>query len=82
MDNQGNYAVKTGDWVGTLLVTTIPVIGLIMLFVWAFDSSSNPSKANWAKAQLIWSAIFIGIFILISVVFGATVFTLLYENFQ
>jgi len=82
MENQENYAVKTGDWVGTLLVTMIPIIGLIMLFVWAFDSSSNPSKANWAKAQLIWSAIFIGILILISVVFGATVFTLLHENLQ
>ncbi len=82
MDNQRNYAITTGEWMGTLLVTMIPVIGLIMLFVWAFDSSSNPSKANWAKAQLIWSAIFIGIFVLISVVFGATVFTSLYENFH
>ena len=39
MENQENYAVKVGDWVGTLLVTMIPIIGLIMLFVWAFDSS-------------------------------------------
>jgi len=84
MENQENYAVKTGDWMATLFATAIPVIGLIMLFVWAFDSSSNPSKANWAKAYLIWCAIIIGIYILIAIIFGATLFSSLslLENFK
>ncbi|ELR71032.1 hypothetical protein C900_03162 [Fulvivirga imtechensis AK7] len=44
-----------------------------MLFVWGFGSDTNVNKANWAKATLIWMAIFIGLYILIAVVFGAAI---------
>jgi hypothetical protein len=42
-----------------------------MLFVWAFGSNTNESKANWAKAALIWFVIIIGIYILFALIFGA-----------
>jgi len=45
------------DWIITLLITAIPLVGIIMLFVWAFGSNENPNKSNWAKALLVWSAI-------------------------
>jgi len=45
------------DWVITLLVSYIPLVGLIMLLVWAFDSSTHPNKKNWAKASLLWMLI-------------------------
>jgi heme/copper-type cytochrome/quinol oxidase subunit 2 len=48
---------STKDWVITLLISFIPVVGFVMLFVWAFGSNENPNKANWAKATLIWYAI-------------------------
>ncbi len=70
MENQNNQTVKTGDWIVTLLITAIPLIGLIMLFVWAFGSSTNPSKANWAKAGLIMYAIIISLSILFAAIFG------------
>jgi hypothetical protein len=38
------------------------------LFVWAFSASTNPSKANWAKASLAWAAIGIVLYLLIFVV--------------
>ncbi|HPE34170.1 MAG TPA: hypothetical protein PLI65_05165 [Bacteroidales bacterium] len=63
-------AVTTGDWVVTMLISAIPIVGIIMLFVWAFGSGTNPSKANWAKAALIWMVIGIVIFILFSWIFG------------
>ncbi|NCC71966.1 MAG: hypothetical protein EOM06_01095 [Sphingobacteriia bacterium] len=63
-------AVTTGDWVLTMLITAIPIVGIIMLFVWAFSSGTNPSKANWAKAALIWMVIGIVIVILFSWIFG------------
>ncbi len=47
-------AVTVGDWLLTLLTTAIPIVGIIMLFVWAFSGGNNVSKANWAKAALIW----------------------------
>ena len=56
--------VKTSDWFLTILIANIPVIGFIMLIVWAFDKTGNPNKANWAKAKLIWYAVGLGILIL------------------
>ncbi|HKK54025.1 MAG TPA: hypothetical protein VJ926_00680 [Patescibacteria group bacterium] len=45
------------DWMITLLITFIPLVNLIMLFVWAFSEGENVNKANWAKANLLWMAI-------------------------
>jgi hypothetical protein len=71
MENQNNQIVKTGDWVLTLFICAIPLIGLIMLFVWAFSGGTNPSKANWAKACLIWLAIGFFLTVIIFALFGA-----------
>jgi hypothetical protein len=57
------------DWIITLLISYIPLVGLIMLIVWAFDSSTNENKKNWAKASLIWMLIGIGIAIVFLVLF-------------
>lgn len=50
---QNAPVVGLGDWVVTLIIMIIPLVNLIMLFVWAFGDGTNPSKANWAKASLI-----------------------------
>ncbi len=71
MEQVHNQVIKTSDWVITLLITAIPLVGLIMLFVWAFGSNTQVCKANWAKAMLIWIAIIIGFYILIAIIFGA-----------
>lgn len=71
MANQNNQTVTTKNWVLTILITLIPVVNIIMLFVWAFGAGTQPSKANWAKASLIWLAIFIVLYALIALVFGA-----------
>lgn len=63
--------VSVGDWLITLLITVIPLVNIIMLFVWAFGGGNNPSKSNWAKAILIWIAISIVLAIIVIVVFGA-----------
>ena len=74
MENQENQVVKLGEWIVTGLITLIPLVGLIMMFVWAFGSNTKPSKANWAKASLLLGVIVVVIYILIAVVFGATLF--------
>ena len=63
--NQGSQSV--GQWMLTLFISAIPLVGIIMLFVWGFGSSTHPEKANWAKALLIWTAIFIGFFLLLTI---------------
>lgn len=55
--------VSVGDWVITFLLMMIPLVNFIMLFVWAFGSNTAESKANWAKAGLIWYLISIGLVI-------------------
>jgi hypothetical protein len=62
--DQNQQAVTTKDWFITILITAIPLVGFIMLFVWAFGESTHPSKANWAKATLLWyvvGIVFVGI---------------------
>lgn len=72
MENQQNSNVMSvKDWVITLIITAIPMVGFIMLFVWAFGSGTNPNKANWAKAALIMFAIMIVLYIIIFMMFGA-----------
>lgn len=74
MENQEQYAkgnksvVSMGEWLITMLIMIIPVVNFIMLFVWAFGSNTPESKANWAKAQLVWMVIGI---ILVVIFWGA-----------
>ena len=67
------HEVSIGEWMITILITALPLIGLIMLFVWAFGDGTNPSKKNWAIATLIWFAIVIVLTILFFVIFGAII---------
>jgi len=46
--------VSVGEWLVTLLIASIPLVNIIMLLIWAFSGNTKLSKANWAKATLIW----------------------------
>ena len=61
--------VSVGDWVGSMLLMCIPIVGLILLFVWAFGGA-KPSKANYFKACLLIALISIGISLVVGVFFG------------
>jgi uncharacterized membrane protein YdbT with pleckstrin-like domain len=61
MENRSSAPVMSmGDWIITMIVLAIPLVGFIMMFVWGFSSTTNPNKANYCKAALV--------FVLISVV--------------
>lgn len=62
--NQGTQSV--GQWMLTLLIMFIPLVNIVALLIWAFGSSTHPEKSNWAKATLIWFAIFIGLSLLMT----------------
>ncbi|MCC5928380.1 MAG: hypothetical protein JJU28_03950 [Cyclobacteriaceae bacterium] len=61
------------DWAITLFITSLPLIGLIMLFVWAFSSGNNINKTNFAKGALLLYLIFIGLAIVFFMIFGAMI---------
>lgn len=53
-----NYKpMSIGDWLITFLIQVIPLVGFIMLFVWAFGDGTHPSKKTWAQASLIFALI-------------------------
>ena len=60
--------LSVGQWLLTTLVMAIPLVGLIMIFVWGFGSG-NKSRANFCKAILLWYVIGIAI----SIIFGAAI---------
>jgi hypothetical protein len=72
MDGYNNN-MSVGEWMLTLFISFIPIVNIIMLFVWGFGSSTAPNKANWAKAMLAWIAIMIVVYMLIILAFGATI---------
>ena len=65
MSEENAQVMTVKDWMITILVAALPLIGFIMLFVWAFGSGTNPNKSNWAKAALIWTVIFVVLYFLV-----------------
>jgi hypothetical protein len=62
--------VSLGDWFVTLLILWIPLVGLIMLFVWGFSDGTHPSKRNFCRAYLIWMLIGTVVFVLFLIMGG------------
>jgi heme/copper-type cytochrome/quinol oxidase subunit 2 len=69
-NSQDVYPVKddvvtTKEWIITMLILLIPVVNIVMTFVWAFGSNTKPSKANYFKASIIFWLIGIGLYLII-----------------
>lgn len=43
--------LSVGGWILTFVLLAIPLVNIIMLFIWAFDATS--ARRNFARAQLI-----------------------------
>ncbi len=68
-NQQDNSPMSMGDYLVCMLLTMIPLVGIILLFVWAFSRGTNTNKANWAKAMLV----FLAVVLLIYIVFFAMI---------
>jgi len=62
----GNEPLSVGQYVGMMLLSGLPLVGLILLLIWAFGSEANINKRNYARAVLIIALIAIAV----GVVFG------------
>ncbi|MDR7132027.1 hypothetical protein J2X69_004393 [Algoriphagus sp. 4150] len=69
-----NPPTSLGEWIIAVLVKRLPLIGLIMLIVWATDKNTDPEKAKWAKAELIVKLIVFAAVILFIAIIGFGVF--------
>ena len=52
-DEEDRDEISTGEWIASTILAHLPLIGIVILLVWAFGGGTSPAKANWAKAQLI-----------------------------
>ena len=63
--------MSIGDWVLTLILTAIPLVGFVCLIVWAVSSSPEKrSRKNWAIAQFILTLIVVAFTILVYAITG------------
>ena len=72
--NSTESVMSVKDWLITMLIVSIPLVGFIMIFVWAFGDNTNKNKANWAKASLLLILIILGIYAALFLTFGAALF--------
>ena len=46
--------LSVGNFLLMMFLSLIPVVGFILLIVWAFSNDSNKNKKNWAIATLLF----------------------------
>lgn len=63
--------VSIGEWIIAMLIMMVPCVNIIMMFVFAFGSSSKKSKSNYFKASLIMVGIVFAIYLLLAIVIAA-----------
>jgi hypothetical protein len=65
--------LSVGEWMLTIFVLAIPLVNIIMYFVWALSSSGNLNRKNFCIASLLWALIVIvlvGCFVTIGALIG------------
>ena len=58
------------DWALTIFISSLPLIGFIMLLVWAFGDEANVHRQNWAKGSLLLALIALILVFFFLFVFG------------
>lgn len=73
-----NTDMSVGSWIGTMILTAIPIVGFICLIVWAVSSSPEKrARKNWAIAQFILMLIGLVLTIVIAAACGSSIAYLL-----
>lgn len=65
--------MSVGEWLITMLIMIIPIVNIVMLFVWGFGSPDK--RRNYARAYLIWMAISI----VLAIIFYGVIFAIIYS---
>ena len=67
--NEKVMTVKERLITGLLMI--VPIVNIILMFVWAFGNDGTLNRKNWAKAQLILALVItILYFVIIALMFG------------
>ena len=67
-----NAVLSTVEWLGTLFVLIIPIVGIVLYFVWAFGSG-NLNRRNYCRASLLLMAISLLVSIISAIYFYSVI---------
>lgn len=60
----GSEPLSVGQYIKMFLLMGIPILNIILLFVWSFGSAANLNRKNFARASLILAAIMLILYII------------------
>ncbi|MEQ9618929.1 MAG: hypothetical protein RIG61_07115 [Deltaproteobacteria bacterium] len=66
--------MTVGDWLITMIVLGIPLVGLIMLLYWSLSSTGNLNRRNYCLATLVVVAVILLLFVIFAVFGGLAMF--------
>lgn len=70
--NKDYKPVSIGGWLGTILLSSIPLVNLILWIIWAF-AAKRPSRRSFAIAMIILTAIFAALIAAAIALYGAEI---------
>ncbi len=62
--------MTVGDWLITIILLGIPVVGIIMLLYWSLSSTGNLNRRNYCLATLVLVAVVLVLFIIFALFGG------------
>lgn len=72
MSNKDYKPVSVGGWLGTIILSSIPVVNLILWIIWAF-AAKRPSRRSFSIAMIILTVLFIGLIAAAIALYGAEI---------
>lgn len=66
------YIPNFKDWLINVIVASIPVVGLVVLIIWALEKDPRYQiRKNWSSAMLVWQLIVLVLFVIMWFIFFA-----------
>lgn len=62
---ESDVPLRVGQYVGMFLLMCVPILNIVLLFMWSFGHTANLNKRNFARASLILTAIGIILWIIL-----------------
>jgi len=69
-ENPLQRPLSIGDWIIIFILTSIPLVGFVLIIYWSFADDVNINKKNFSKAIILLVVILFVLTIAISLLFG------------
>ncbi len=57
IENLKHKPISLLNWLASYGILLVPIVGIVMLVVWAIGKNTSTTKKNWARATLIFVAL-------------------------